>query len=87
MKIRHNYWFRIFDNFLYTTSTIRKFREAKMHMVQSAAFSLANPLTYEERMEFTHQVAAPKLYKYSDAAYYSESEYTADDWKMRYCAR
>ena len=53
-------------------------------MVQSAAFQLGKTLTYEERVQFTHEVAAPKLYKYSDAAYYSESEYTADDWKIRY---
>ena len=55
-----------------------------MHMVQTAAFQLGKTLTYEERRQFTHEVAAPKLYKYSDAAYYSESEYTVDDWKIRY---
>ena len=53
-------------------------------MVQSAAFQLGKNLTFAERSAFTHNVAAPKLYKYSDAAYYSESEYTADDWKIRY---
>ena len=55
-----------------------------MHMVQSVAIQLGEELTREQRMAFTSDVAAPKLYKYSDAAYYSESDYNAYDWKMRF---
>ena len=55
-----------------------------MHMVQTAAIQIGKNLTSEERFAFTHDVAAPTLYKYSDAAYYSESEYSADDWKLRF---
>ena len=55
-----------------------------MHMVQTAAFQFGKNLTYEERQAFTSDVAAPTLYKYSDAAYFSESDYGARDWKMRY---
>ena len=55
-----------------------------MHMVQSIPIQLGEELTREQRMAFTSDVAAPKLYKYSDAAYYSESDYNAYDWKMRF---
>ena len=54
-----------------------------MHIIQTVAFQLGKNLTFQERLDATHNVAAPKLYKYSNAAYYSESEYTADDWKLR----
>ena len=54
-----------------------------MHMVQTAAFQFGKDLTYEERQDFTSNVAAPTLYKYSDAAYFSESDYGANDWKTR----
>ena len=57
-----------------------------MHMVQTAAYQLGKNLTYEERQKFTSDVAGPTLYKYSDAAYYSESDYGAKDWKMRYAS-
>ena len=53
-------------------------------MVQTAAFQFGKDLTYEERQDFTSNVAAPTLYKYSDAAYFSESDYGANDWKTRY---
>ena len=55
-----------------------------MHMVQSVPIQLGKELTREQRMAFTTDVAAPKLYKYSDAAYYSESDYNAYDWKLRF---
>ena len=63
---------------------LRQFRQANMHMVQTAAFQFGKDLTYEERQRFTSNVAAPILYKYSDAAYFSESDYGANDWKIRY---
>ena len=55
-----------------------------MHMVQSAAFQVNKTLTYKERQQFTSDVAGPTLYKYSDAAYYSESDYGCKDWKIRH---
>ena len=58
-----------------------------MHMVQSVPIQLGKELTREQRMAFTTDVAAPKLYKYSDAAYYSESDYNANDWKVRFVTK
>ena len=54
-----------------------------MHMCAFGAYQLGKELNLEEKMMFAHDVVAPKLYRYSDAAYYSESEYNADDWKFR----
>ena len=62
----------------------RKIRESDMHMVTSGVYQLGKELSRDERLLYTHEVAAPILYKNSDAAYYSESEYTANDWKFRY---
>ena len=46
--------------------------------------SVQQSLTMDDMDMFTHTVAAPALYKWSEAAYFSESEYLADDWKTRY---
>ena len=57
-----------------------------MHLMPILYLSFSHQMSYEERMEFAHDVVGPTLYKHSDHSYYSESEYTLDSeaWKQRY---
>ena len=77
------------DDDLESASVSPTFRRAKMHLLPLYYISLDHEMTYEERMQFAHDVVGPTLYKHSEHSYYSESEYSleGDTWQERFWGR
>ena len=70
----------------YTDSAVSlTFRKAKMHLSALAYVNFGVELSFQERIEFAHDVVAPAFYPFSEGSYYSESEYSLkEDWKERF---
>ena len=52
-------------------------------MTTGGSFRIDEGLTLEEANNFVHEVLSPAIYKYGSGSYYSESEYSMDQWQQR----
>lgn len=71
------------DDAIDDTAVAKKFREADLHITTDQGINANGNLSWEESAEFIHDVVGPELYQYGAGSYYSESEYTLEDWKTR----
>ncbi len=57
-----------------------------MHITTGTTTSLDGKLTFDEKVDWIHNVLSPAIYKFGSASYYSESDWSLDEgeWQTRF---